>query len=374
MENKTKKSGFTLVELLVVIAIIGILIGLLLPAVQAAREAARRMQCTNNLKQLGLAAHMHVDARNGNLPIGARNWNYSTWVTFILPYIEQTARYNMMSVGYALYGSTSGPDGFKYDPNDLTEGGCYRREQNRQAWQERIPCYNCPSDLQNNFYISGPSLPWPKISYVACCGSSAIGYEDDPFCWAPSYWALHGAGGNEAEIVERGGGLFGMIPKINGAHPDAGQSRIIKFSGTNGMVALSKATDGTSNTIAFSEVIQTNSDTGHNANYSDFRGGAYRGDGAFFSCYYEPNTNQPDELMSNGYCHTSTKIVTTGCPCVVETSTRGYSEVRQSCRSHHSGGVNACMGDGSVRFFGDTTNRDVFRALGTASGGETINQ
>ena len=78
--------------------------------------------------------------------------------------------------------------------------------------------------------------------------------------------------------------------------------------------------------------------------------------------------------MSNGYCHTSTKIVTTGCPCVVETSTRGYSEVRQSCRSHHSGGVNACMGDGSVRFFGDTTNRDVFRALGTASGGETINQ
>ena len=214
------------------------------------------MQCTNNLKQLGLAAHMHV---------GARNWNYSTWVTFILPYIEQTARYNMMSVGYALYGSTSGPDGFKYAPNDLTEGGCYRREQNRQAWQERIPCYNCPSDLQNNFYISGPSSPWPKISYVACCGSSAIGYEDDPFCWVPSYWALHGAGGNEAEIVERGGGLFGSIPRINGAHTDPGQSRIIKFSGTNGMVALSKATDGTSNTIAFSEVIQTNSDAGHNA-------------------------------------------------------------------------------------------------------------
>jgi prepilin-type processing-associated H-X9-DG protein len=78
--------------------------------------------------------------------------------------------------------------------------------------------------------------------------------------------------------------------------------------------------------------------------------------------------------MSNSYCHTSTRLVTAGCPCVVEQSTRGYYEVRQSARSHHAGGANACMGDGSVRFFSDTINRDVFRALGTASGGETTNQ
>ena len=100
-----KVGAFTLVELLVVIAIIGILISLLLPAVQAAREAARRMQCTNNLKQLGLACHTHADANRGKLPAGARDWNFLTWVYFVLPYIEQTARYEQMAIAYCGAGS-----------------------------------------------------------------------------------------------------------------------------------------------------------------------------------------------------------------------------------------------------------------------------
>ena len=84
--RKHNSRGFTLVELLVVIAIIGILVGLLLPAVQAAREAARRMQCSNNMKQLGLATHNFADARRGLLPSGCRDYNFMTWVSFILPY------------------------------------------------------------------------------------------------------------------------------------------------------------------------------------------------------------------------------------------------------------------------------------------------
>lgn len=82
---KRKELGFTLVELLVVIAIIGILVGLLLPAVQAAREAARRMQCSNNLKQIGLAVHNYMSASQETLPIGSWHGVHGTWLVGLLP-------------------------------------------------------------------------------------------------------------------------------------------------------------------------------------------------------------------------------------------------------------------------------------------------
>src|SRR5512145_1014338 len=100
------RRGFTLIELLVVIAIIGVLIALLLPAVQSAREAARRAQCTNNLKQIGLAAHNYVDVM-GSFPANlylhpaystnAYNWNNASWLVFLLPQMEQQPLYNAVN-------------------------------------------------------------------------------------------------------------------------------------------------------------------------------------------------------------------------------------------------------------------------------------
>src|SRR5262245_9467760 len=99
MSATRRKSGFTLVELLVVIAIIGVLVALLLPAVQAARESARRMQCGNHLRQLGLACHNFVDVRNvippsrvasgGFPPLGIPANAYNSWAPWLLPYLEQ---------------------------------------------------------------------------------------------------------------------------------------------------------------------------------------------------------------------------------------------------------------------------------------------
>src|SRR2546421_4230528 len=83
------RRGFTLIELLVVIAIIGVLIGLLLPAVQKVREAAYRMQCANNLKQIGIACHTFADANDGAMPPVSMGSTYATWAVYILPYIEQ---------------------------------------------------------------------------------------------------------------------------------------------------------------------------------------------------------------------------------------------------------------------------------------------
>ena len=113
--TKRRKSGFTLVELLVVIAIIGILVGLLLPAVQAAREAARRMQCTNQLKQFGLALHNYADAFK-KFPAGSAGPSYSgnrlNAMIGLLPYVEESSLYNMVQSTQTFGANVFLPGGF----------------------------------------------------------------------------------------------------------------------------------------------------------------------------------------------------------------------------------------------------------------------
>ncbi len=130
------KTGFTLVELLVVIAIIGVLVGLLLPAVQAAREAARRMSCSNNMKQLGLALHNYHDTHN-SLPFWSYqspdNIVYSSFIA-ILPFVEQQALYDQITSATTINGVTYPPYGIYTFDSDYT------------PWYTHIPGYVCPSD------------------------------------------------------------------------------------------------------------------------------------------------------------------------------------------------------------------------------------
>ena len=192
-----RPGGFTLVELLVVIAIIGVLVGLLLPAVQSAREAARRMQCTNNQKQIALAMLMHADA-NGALPSGRlgcdnsskpkdfnmRNceaagdsqpnslgfdmtWHGASAFVQILPYIEQEALYDLFRVDEVAL----------WQPTDWTSA----YPGIRQALLQRPPSFVCPSDdlnLTGQDY-SGPGDGAATGSYAVCGGSCGPGFRCD---------------------------------------------------------------------------------------------------------------------------------------------------------------------------------------------------
>ncbi len=124
MVTSHRTRGFTLVELLVVIAIIGILIALLLPAIQAAREAARRTQCANHLKQIGLSIHNYYSARKSLPPAYLTGAGHATWSVLIFPFLEQTNLHQISNISYSYYNSTNLPD---------------------SVIQTQIPDYLCPS-------------------------------------------------------------------------------------------------------------------------------------------------------------------------------------------------------------------------------------
>ncbi len=149
-ESLPTRHGFTLVELLVVIAIIGILVGLLLPAVQAAREAARRMQCSNNLKQLGLSFHNYHDAfkkfpiqyRNNALA-GSHGLTQTSWVRGTFPFIEQRNLYDAFDHNYSWVG---GQNGFQNDPRNGPDLQNPLEGSNAWLFGQGLGFLNCPSD------------------------------------------------------------------------------------------------------------------------------------------------------------------------------------------------------------------------------------
>jgi len=358
--------GFTLIELLVVIAIIAVLIGLLLPAVQAAREAARRAQCVNNLKQLGLAMHNYESA-SGSFPPGIVNSTanlpaeYATWTAWsaqamLLPYMEQMPLYNAANFSW-----------------NCCQYGDQARDTNVTVALTRIATMLCPSD--------GNAGMTNINSYLASLGSSPIRYGSD-------------AGVN---------GIFTVYASTATGSPPINRSPSNK---------ISSVTDGTSNTIAFGEGLVSD---GQNRKY---RGNGMTGVGTApgaLNSQINASDNTPLVMQALQACNTfwsGTSML--GNPSNPNAAglknylgqrwalgERGYTLMNTivppnstqypwalcgftcvgcspegsnfaNASSNHPGGANYAFADGSVKFLKATINMQTYWALGSRNGGDVL--
>src|SRR5262245_689409 len=212
--NRTRNRGFTLIELLVVIAIIAVLIGLLLPAVQKVREAAARMKCSNNLKQMGLAAHNYQSTNNTlppgagtlpTLPAGSPGTQRPSTAVMVLPYLEQANKYNQFDLAYDVHVDTTG----------MPASQILARTQD-------VPVFICPSDPSTGVQTVTEG-PYGRNNYMSNIGRTAT-----PI---PSQ---QGAGAGGPFYVD-----FVSTQRANGKP---------------GTVTITAISDGTSNTVMFAEI------------------------------------------------------------------------------------------------------------------------
>jgi type II secretory pathway pseudopilin PulG len=309
----------------VVIAIIGVLIALLLPAVQAAREAARRMQCSNNQKQVVLAMHNYHDV-NQAFPPGTHSTGRGTWATSILPFIEKNQIAEQYDWGQMFWST----------PNSTL------------LTKLAISTYTCPSDSNNH-----KTSYWLEVcehNYVACMGREGI--------FTPN--GRRTSDNNIQNCLIDGTSYDHQSPYnamfTASCNPVDTTISIPAYPLTT---TFADIIDGTSNTVAISETVQGTGEM-------DWRGLIWFGMSCFFNTNQTPNTLSPDiNVFSNTLHirHPITYLNTT-------VSDPDCSYLRMSARSWHVGGVNAGLADGSVRFVPDQINLNIWRAVGSTNGDE----
>jgi prepilin-type N-terminal cleavage/methylation domain-containing protein len=310
------RKGFTLIELLVVVAIIAVLIALLLPAVQAAREAARRSQCLNNLKQMGLALHNYHDTHLAFPPgwIGAdpatrahdvEGMNGFGWGTMILPYVEQNNLYQQFRFPLSIIDDTTASP------------------TNKRLLATKLPVFVCPSDPHPDTWEIEPEGGGTPIAtlatanYVGLFGFQYVGPLPDP---------------NDDRDLH-------VCEELGPGQQCAGDG--IMFH--NSKVTIGHITDGTSNTIMVGERASSVL-PGSDPFYSTWSGVIPEGEEAFARILGST------DHAPNGGIHA------------------------EDFSSKHTGGAHFILGDGHAKFVSENIDLFVFRALGTRNGGEVVSE
>jgi prepilin-type N-terminal cleavage/methylation domain-containing protein/prepilin-type processing-associated H-X9-DG protein len=339
-----RSSGFTLIELLVVIAILATLIALLLPAVQAAREAARRIQCTNNLKQIGLAVQNYHDSV-GTLPLGcavsfdrANNPIFQGWgiTARILPYLEDQSKFNACNFSQA---------------NETPA--------NETAMRIGTATYLCPSDGQNRVIFVDGGQPRNNTNYGFNRGdwyvwgvSAAAPQPPSPFrvnASVPLAGVVDGLSNTvfAAEVKSHtpyllncAGLLYAPIAVPSMPGPNDDPTTIAQYTGCTGAIA------------------ELRPDSGH----SEWEDGNTSQAG--FTTAWPPNRVTAGRYQ--GIVLPDTDLI------AIREENGGPTFAAITARSNHPGGVNTLFGDGSVHFLKNSINGRTWRALGTIAGGEAI--
>ena len=337
-----RKRGFTLIELLVVIAIIAVLIALLLPAVQQAREAARRTQCKNNLKQIGLALHNYHDVYQG-FPAGwsldTRNFGLQYWGLSILPYIDQGNIYNKW-------------DGNCPNINEAAVLGFAPAAvaNNTALAKSVINAYLCPSN--------------PTSATVENYGITKALESSVPFDlhWTSArndYSAISGVRGDFAQLAYAG---------------NAGGTRHGVLSG-DGWEKIRNITDGTSNTVMVGEL--TGGRTIYSKQQKDPTLNSYAG--------YPPNPGVVQDFQGGAWAdlyngeNWINGALVSGCPDPISGPDGGPCAINCCNRpgnlhSFHTGGAHSLLADGSVRFLNQAIAAQTLAGLITIQKGEVIGE
>jgi prepilin-type N-terminal cleavage/methylation domain-containing protein/prepilin-type processing-associated H-X9-DG protein len=379
MMRKRSRPGFTLIELLVVIAIIAVLIALLLPAVQSAREAARRIQCTNNMKQLGLAMHNYHTATN-SFPQGssvqpqsptqpASSWNSWSAQGLMLGYLEQMPLYNSINFSWGPYPVTNNQPTFI----------------NYTSLHTMVAAFLCPSDPNAGGGASMSEGGINSLGGVAYLNNYATSFGTDgsagDYAWNNNNDAYY------HQDPMGSPGLFAWAVSYGVQH----------------------CTDGTSNTIAYAEWLCGN---GQGSNGSKYRGNMETADGTNWvqipnilsnpqftltslqkcatAFRNEPNSNAANITDVKGWrwaigCYGFAAFNTIqtpndpqypvgGCQSGAGPANESWANGAWStgAASNHPGGANVLMGDGHVQFIKNSISRTTWWALGTKAGGEVI--